>query len=193
MTDLELIAKIKAGDRAAFRLIVERYKNYAFTIALRILKNRELSEEVCQDSFLSVYQSISIFNFQSSFSTWLYRIVFNKAISETRKKGYKLEFTSIDSRENDDLVGNISLDSDELNQLQSQSETKAILDYAIQKLDEASALLITLYYFNDCTIEEIASITGFAKSNIKIILFRARKKLLATIKEYLGAEYEYWK
>lgn len=191
MTDQELIANIKAGDKAAFCKIVERYKSYAITIAMRILKNKELAEEVCQDAFLSVYQSIGLFNNQSSFSTWLYRIVFNKAISETRRKGYKIEFTSIDNDDTLDLPSNLT--SDEFETLQHQTETKELLDYAIQKLDEASALVVTLYYLNECTIDEIQTITGFAKSNIKILLFRARKKLLTSIKEYLGAEYEYWK
>lgn len=191
MTDQELIANIKAGDKAAFYKIVERYKSYAITIAMRILKNKELAEEVCQDAFLSVYQSIGFFNNQSSFSTWLYRIVFNKAISETRKKGYKIEFTSIDADDTVILPNNLT--SDEFETLQHQTETKELLDYAIQKLDEASALVVTLYYLNECTIDEIQTITGFAKSNIKILLFRARKKLLTSIKEYLGAEYEYWK
>lgn len=191
MTDQELIANIKAGDKAAFCKIVERYKSYAITIAMHILKNKELAEEVCQDAFLSVYQSIGLFNNQSSFSTWLYRIVFNKAISETRRKGYKIEFTSIDADDSENLTSNLT--SDEFETLQHQNETKELLDYSIQKLDEASALVVTLYYLNECTIDEIQTITGFAKSNIKILLFRARKKLLTSIKEYLGAEYEYWK
>lgn len=191
MTDQELIANMKAGDNAAFCKIVERYKSYAITIAMRILKNKELAEEVCQDAFLSVYQSIGLFNNQSSFSTWLYRIVFNKAISETRRKGYKIEFTSIDADDSENLPSNLT--SDEFETLQHQNETKELLDYSIQKLDEASALVVTLYYLNECTIDEIQTITGFAKSNIKILLFRARKKLLTSIKEYLGAEYEYWK
>jgi RNA polymerase sigma factor (sigma-70 family) len=83
-----IIGKIKDGDFSACRYIVDKYKSFVFNIALRILRNREDAEEVAQDSFIKAFKAIDTFRYQSKFSTWLYRITFNNAISRTRQKKF---------------------------------------------------------------------------------------------------------
>src|SRR5210317_2552994 len=81
-----VIEKIKGGDYSACNFIVDKYKAFVFNICIRIVKNREDAEEVAQDSFIKAFKSIEKFKNESKFSTWLYRITFNNAISKTRNK-----------------------------------------------------------------------------------------------------------
>ena len=84
--DRYYISKVLEGDMQAFSYLVDKYKDMVFTLAFRILKNRENAEEVAQDSFVKVYQNLKKFKSKSKFSTWLYRIVYNTAISRVRVK-----------------------------------------------------------------------------------------------------------
>ena len=80
------IDKVRAGDSSAFSYLVDNYKDMAYTIALKIVRNAEDAEEVAQDSFIKAFQQINTFQGKSKFSTWLYTIVYRTAISKTRKK-----------------------------------------------------------------------------------------------------------
>ena len=82
----DLISRVLSGDEHAYRGLVDHYKRYAFTIALKILDNRAEAEEAAQDAFIKAFQHLRSFQRQSRFSTWLYRIVFNTAISYQRKR-----------------------------------------------------------------------------------------------------------
>ena len=79
-----IIAKVKKGDVAAFNVLVDEHKAMAFTLALRLLKSREDAEEVTQDSFLKAYKNIGQFKEEAKFSTWLYTIVYNTALTSLR-------------------------------------------------------------------------------------------------------------
>ncbi len=85
--DNPLIDLVLGGDNSAFAGLVSRHKNMVFSIALKILQNREDAEEVARDSFMKAFKSLCSFEKKSKFSTWLYRIVYNAAITRTRKKG----------------------------------------------------------------------------------------------------------
>src|ERR1044071_10031245 len=94
LNDIEIIGKVLSGDQQAYALLVERYKNYVFTLALRFTKSREDAEEVSQDIFIKAYRALSDFRGASKFSTWLYTIVNNTCITFLRKK--KLVTHSLD-------------------------------------------------------------------------------------------------
>ena len=85
-----LIDQVLAGKQEPYALLVDHYKSYAFTIALKILNNRSDAEEVAQDAFIKAFHYLKNFNRQARFSTWLYRIVFNTAISHKRKNNQVL-------------------------------------------------------------------------------------------------------
>ena len=94
------IDRILSGEVAAYASLVEKHKDLVFSIALKVLNNREDAEEVAQDAFVKAYQSLKTFERKSKFSTWLYRIVYNAAVSKTRKK--KMEFVA----KNESLIQN---------------------------------------------------------------------------------------
>ncbi|MEL7005516.1 MAG: sigma-70 family RNA polymerase sigma factor, partial [Bacteroidota bacterium] len=92
-----LIDLILNGDHKLFEKLVERHQSYAFTIALNVLKNKEDAEEAAHDSFLKAYKNLSKFNKEAKFSTWLYRIVFNTAVTYQRKKKViKVDLTAVE-------------------------------------------------------------------------------------------------
>ncbi|MCK9421105.1 MAG: RNA polymerase sigma factor [Bacteroidales bacterium] len=166
------IDRVLAGDVSAYAGLVSKHKNLVFSIALKILNSREDAEEVAQDSFLKAYQSLKTFEKKSKFSTWLYRIVYNAAISKTRKK--KLEFIPMDNY----LIHNYSEDgffpgADEI----EPEEQKIMIERAMRSLSDDENLLITLFYHGENSIEEISNITGLSMSNVKVRLHRIRKKL----------------
>ncbi|MFZ4522301.1 MAG: RNA polymerase sigma factor [Bacteroidales bacterium] len=170
--DNHYIDRVLGGDVAAYATLVAKHKNLVFSIALKILSNREDAEEVAQDCFLKVFQALKTFERKSKFSTWLYRIVYNAAISKTRKK--KLEFVPMDNyvidnyTEDDVATGIGEIDPD---------VQKAMIDRAMEQLSADDHLLITLFYKAENSIEDISNITGLSMSNVKVRLHRIRKKL----------------
>jgi len=165
--ETELIGRILNGDVSGYAVLVNQYKDLSFTIAFRILGNREDSEEVIQDAFVKAFRSLSSFRQKSKFSTWLYRIVYNTAISRKRIKG--IAFQSIEEMP--------FLDAGSESGEDPAAEQGQLLEFALKQLPEEDRAIITLYYLNESSVDEIHAITGFSRSNVKIKLFRARKKL----------------
>jgi RNA polymerase sigma factor (sigma-70 family) len=168
--DIQVIERILAGNTRDFEILVNRHKDLAFTLAYRLLNNREDAEEATQDAFVKAFRSLSGFRKDSGFSTWLYRIVYNTALSMKRLK--KPFFQNIDEMPSLSEKSDIpKYDFDAI------AERTQLLEKAMQRIPEEDRILITLYYLNDSGVEEIHAITGLSKSNVKVKLFRARKKL----------------
>ncbi len=171
------------SDAAAFAGLVNKHKTMAFNIALRVTRNREDAEEVAQDSFIKLYQSLSAFKGESKFTTWFFRVVYNLALTKIRKKSL---FTgSVDDDSFIDYTDKSAFDG--LSRFRDR-EKKMYLDAAINTLDESDQLLITLYYMDDQPVEAVAEITGLTESNVKVRLFRVRKKLHNFLQKNLKEE-----
>jgi RNA polymerase sigma-70 factor, ECF subfamily len=166
------IDKVLSGDVSAYAMLVSKHKNLVFTIGLKVLNNREDAEEIAQDTFLKAFQSLRGFERKSKFSTWLYRIAYNAAVSKTRKK--KLEFSGME----DHIINNYSVDeiTENAGKL-DQSVQLMLVEKAMQRLPGGDHLLMTLFYKQENSIEEISEITGLTVSNVKVKLHRIRKRL----------------
>jgi RNA polymerase sigma factor (sigma-70 family) len=175
------IEQVLKGDSAAYAQLVERHKDMVFTIAVKILKNREEAEEISQDAFLKAYQALPEFEGKARFSTWLYRIVYNAAISKVRK--VKTEFAAIDEA----LIDNYTTDvvSGGMNELSKEEQLEA-LNSVMDNLPEEDILLLTLFYKNDHTVGEISEMTGYSQSNVKVKLYRIRKRMYDELKKRLN-------
>ena len=176
--DIVYIEQVLQGNVNAFSYIVERHKDKAYNLAFRICGNNEEAEEIAQDSFLKAYRSLSGFKMKSSFATWLYRIVYNTAISQVRikKKGIlSLEDFPADAT---DFIGHNSSEEDA-----EQEYRSSLVNFALQKIREEERGLISLYYYDELNFDEISDVTGISKSNIKVKLFRARQKMLEIIEK----------
>ena len=181
--DSYYIDQILAGNGSVFEHLVNKHKSFVFTIALRIVKDRLDAEEIAQDTFLKVFRSLDKFNRESKFTTWLYSIVYNTAISKTRKK--HLEVVQIkDEVVNETIAVEIASQVDEL----TAQEQKLYIGKVMEQLSGDEANIITLYYLKEQSVEEISEITSLSKSNIKVKLHRARKKLYDNLELILKNE-----
>src|SRR3712207_2415735 len=94
-TDIEIISRVLKGDQQAYAVLVERYKNYVFTIVLRYVKSREDAEEVAQDVFVKAYRALADFKGTAKFSTWLYTVTTTTCLTFLRKN--RPEVQSLDN------------------------------------------------------------------------------------------------
>lgn len=176
--DIFYIEQILAGRVNAFGYIVDHHKDRAYNLALRICGNTEDAEEVAQDAFMKAYRSLHGFKMKSSFSTWLYRIVYNTAISHVRIRKKEVLLIEDFPAEVKDFIGYSK--SEEDGEIEYR---KSLVAFALQKINEEERGLISLYYYNEMDVDEISEVTGFSRSNIKVKLFRARKKMLEVIEK----------
>lgn len=179
-SDYNNIEKVLAGDTKAYAMLVDKYKGLVYTIALKILRNNEEAEETAQDAFIKAYQSLNKFKKESKFSTWLYRIVYNAAISKTRKKVLKkvdLSNEIIDNYTTDEIKSSLWILED--------GDKKKLINKIISGLSPEENAIITLYYYDENSTEEIAEIMGLSQSNVKVRLFRIRNKMNHELQQYL--------
>lgn len=178
--DTILINAINNGDTKAYAQLVDRYKDLVYTLALRMLKHREEAEEVAQDTFIKVFKSLHKFKGDSKFSTWIYKVAYNTCL-DTIKKNKK-------------HLNNVAIDEYTFNKLETidnaldhiiNEEKRDLIKKCINKLPEDSSALLTLFYFEELSLEEISKIINVEANTVKVKLFRARKKLAVILEQYL--------
>ena len=168
LSDQEIIDSVRKGNDSDYAIIVNRYKNKAFSMLKRMLKNDFDAEEVLQDCFLKAYKSLSAFKGDSKFSTWFYRIVYNTALTRlsSQKRKTESEMTSVEEHFN--------LKSD-YNPVEIEKEdVKKLIQETISKLPERYSAVITMFYLNEMTIDEISKVMGITVNNVKVMLHRSR-------------------
>lgn len=182
-TDQYLIDRTLEGNINSFGELVDRYQNFVFTIAIRILKVSEEAEEVAQDSFIKAFDSLSTFRGESKFSTWLYRIVYHKSLDRIKKNNRHRTYEI-----NEEITAD-RLDSIE-NGLEflMNEERSRLIKSCIAKLPEDDAAIITLYYYEEQSVKEISKVTDLSEDNVKIKLYRSRKKLFNLLEGYIEPE-----
>jgi RNA polymerase sigma factor (sigma-70 family) len=168
------IQRIRAGESSVYGILVDRYKALAFSIALKVLGN---AEDVAQEGFIKAYQQLHLFEGKSKFSTWLYTIVYRTALAQ-KKKGTS-SLMSITEYLKETFADSVS--TPQLVKLEEKDD-RYFVEKAVNNLPETEGLLVILYYLNENSIKEIQQITGLSSANIKIKLFRARKKLERELK-----------
>lgn len=175
--EIHIIQCILKGETALYEYFLDTYGQQVFTLVARIVSNQEDAEELTQDIFLKAFQHLSSFKGNSSFSTWIYSIAYNTAISSARKK--KLETFVMD----DALLTNIS-DTQVDETLNDEGEEQiAKLNRAIERLNPEEQALISLFYYEEKTLNEVALILGLTESNAKVKLYRIRKKIYVLMKQ----------
>jgi len=173
------IQKVLDGDSAAYSHLVAEYKDMVYTLAFSILKQETEAEDAAQESFIKAYQKLRSFKKDAKFSTWLYTITYRTAVYNLRRRKQMSELPSEEVIGSDTSINQIA-------QL-TQKEQQHYIRNAIKSLPETEGALITLYYLEENTVEEISEITGLSKSNVKVKLFRARKKLKENLSPIIDA------
>jgi len=170
-SDIFYIERVLKGDKGAYSYLVNRYSGMVYSMAFRLLKSDVEAEDLSQEVFVSAFRSLAGFKRSAKFSTWIYRITYNKAISQLRKKRSEL---STDNEVFLETRGGVD-HSDEI--LSQEEDTGKLLGEAIKQLPEGDQILIMLHYYEDQSMEEISTITGISVANVKVKLFRIRKRL----------------
>jgi RNA polymerase sigma factor (sigma-70 family) len=182
-----LVEQLKQGDEAAFKQIVESWQNMVYNTALGILQNAEDAEDVAQEVFVQVFESIKNFKAEAKFSTWLYRITVSKALDHLRRKKRKKRFAYIQSlfgADNKTVIESpdfhhpgITLDN---------KERAAVLFKAINRLPENQKTAFTLHKLEGLSYQEISDVMKTSVSSIESLMHRAKNNL----KKWLVHHYE---
>ncbi|WP_411031617.1 RNA polymerase sigma factor [Spongiimicrobium sp. 3-5] len=171
------------GDLNAFATLMDRYKHMVYTLALRTVRNKEEAEEIAQDTFLKVYKGLKGFKGTSKFSTWVYKITYNKSLDYIKKRSKKLETYALDVNA-EQFMGSV----EDITERLGRQDRKVIIGQALLQLPEKDGFLITLHYYEELSLTEIASVMNESTNTIKVRLFRARNRLAKILSERLAPE-----
>ena len=183
-SDRDLITQVLQGKQQSFAVLVERYQNMVFTVAYRLVNNREDAEELAQSAFVKAYRSLADYRGDAKFSTWLYTIVSSLGLSFLRKK--RLETVSLSQEKvqfaADGLGGGFSA-----NTIESKSRVQMV-QKAMNLLGTDDAQVLTLFYQGEQSLDEIGRIMGIDPNTAKVKLHRARVRLKKIIETKFSEE-----
>lgn len=189
MNESELIALLKKKDREAFKIIVERWQDMVYNTAIGFLQNEEDAEDVAQEVFIKVFESISFFKEESKLSTWIYRITVSKCLDHIRKKKRKKRFAFVQSLygKNEELTIDLP-DFFHPGIKIENKEVAAILFKAIAKLTENQKTAFLLNKTENLSYREISEIMNSTEPAVDALLQRAKKNLKAILEKFYSSE-----
>ncbi|SHK44261.1 RNA polymerase sigma-70 factor, ECF subfamily [Clostridium cavendishii DSM 21758] len=169
--DNDLVYSFINGDDTAFEALVLKYRQAAIQFSIQFIHDYHIAEDIAQESFASIYVYKERFNFKSSFKTYLFTIVRNKSIDYIRKNNRVSleEFEVIDENGAEDLI--------------VKQEEKIYLKETMNRLKDEYKIAIYLIDYNDMSYSEAARIMGKSVVQIKVLIYRARKKLKLLLQE----------
>ncbi|MDD2279435.1 MAG: RNA polymerase sigma factor [Bacteroidales bacterium] len=180
LSDEVLIHLVRKNQPGAIEILVNRYKSMVFNLSYRLLGNYHVAEEATQDTFVKAFRSIYSFKGKSKFTTWLYRICYNTCI--TYKRRSNLEIIEINESNLQGIVASEHVGSIE------QNDRSFYLNKALKNLDPEDATIVNLFYADEISTNEIATIVGISEGNVRIKLHRARKRLKSELYSILKDE-----
>ena len=192
MTETEFIKELKSKSTVAYSKLVDDFQQKVFATCISFVPNKEDAEDIAQDVFVEVYNSIHKFKGDSKLSTWIYRITTNKCLEFIRKKSAKKRFAFLQS-----ITGNaIPMDKTdyftEMNHpgiLLENKELNATLFKAINRLPESQSVIFTLHKVDGKSYQEVAEITNKSLSSVESVMFRAKKNLQKILENYYKNEH----
>ncbi len=197
--DTNIIARIRSGETNEFEHLVEKYKDKALTLSMKILKNHEDAEDSVQEAFVKTYRSIMEKKFEerAKFSTYFYRIVYNTALDHYRKyKSKSYNVIGFDDMKSDHEDSSNELDeikiaqefrnTDTADKHTFQNQVSNYVNEFIDKLPEKYSTILTMFYLNDMTHEEICDATRLPLGTVKNRIFRAKERFKELLTDKLG-------
>jgi RNA polymerase sigma-70 factor (ECF subfamily) len=171
LSDQEIIDSVKLGNQSDYSIIVDRYKDKAFSLLKKMLKNEQEAEETLQDCFIKAYNSLSGFKGEAKFSTWFYRIVYNTALTKLSSQKRKTENEMSSVHEHFDLKSDYDYNVSE------RKNMSEFINELVNKLPEKHSAIINLFYIDEMSCEEISKVLDISLSNVKVMLHRSRNAL----------------
>jgi RNA polymerase sigma factor (sigma-70 family) len=183
-----LVEQLKQGDEAAFKTIVETWQSMVYNTALGIVQNQEDAEDIAQEVFVQVYQSIHSFKGESKLSTWLYRITITKSLDHERRKKRKKRFAfvrSIFGEQNEVLVN--PPDFHHPGVVLDNKQEAAVLFRAIAELPENQRLAFTLNKVEGLSYQEVSDIMNSTVSSVESLMHRAKNNLKKKLEDHYNS------
>ena len=179
MDEIELIHTVLEGNQTNFNLLIKRYESNVFRTAIGFLHNKEDAEEITQDVFIKVYQSLSTFSGKAAFSTWLYRITVNTSLNYLRKKKRKTFWIGLS-----EMLQIPSKDKPAETVITAQSE-KTIIQQAIDKLPEKQRQAFVLSRYEELPQKQVADIMRISEGAVEQLILRAKSNLKKKLEKEL--------
>ncbi|WP_165864329.1 sigma-70 family RNA polymerase sigma factor [Capsulimonas corticalis] len=191
--DAALIERCRRRDEAAFAEVVARYKTKIYNYVCRMMGNDDDAEDITQEVFIRMYQSLGTFRQQSSLNTWVFRIASNLCIDQfrRRKKHQAIAYSLDDTDDSGDKAGlerEVPDATYEPQRLLANSEMSAQIDLALTHLPDKLRAVVLLYDLEELSYEEIARVLEIPVGTVKSRLFNARLQLRKRLSDYLNQE-----
>jgi len=182
--DNAVIALIRAGDKEAYRQLVVRYQQKVFQTCMGFVHDEDDAADLTQDVFIRAYEKLSSFQGAAQFSTWLYRMTTNMAINYLRKRKFRSLFQRMDVEKNKSVASS----GDYADAHILRTEQKKMLRLAVSRLTPSQHKAFVLSYYQDLSNQELADVMGLSLKATESLLFRARAKMQATLKQIIKSE-----
>jgi len=177
LADERIIEDVLAGRDGAFIQLVTRYRRKVFAMSARFARDRDDLDDICQDIFIKVYENLGKFRSDAPFEHWLSRIAIRTCYDALRKRRKEKGNVPLDT-----IHYQIAAESGEDHLVAEQART--LLEKGMAQLNPAERLVITLLELEEKPVREIAELTGWSETNVKVRAFRARQKLKRILEKY---------
>lgn len=180
MSETEIIDKLKQGNEAAFRELVDNYRKIVMNTCFGLLHNTEDAEDIAQEVFIEVYRSIGNFRADAKMSTWLYRIAVNRSLNfirDNKKRKWFQSFDDVVEAKKEELKRLSSSDSENPESELENSQRALLLHEAIDSLSENQRIAFTLNKYEDLSYKEISEIMELSVSSVESLIHRAKLNL----------------
>jgi len=186
LTEIEIIDRILKGDKSLYEIIVRRFNSYLYKIGRSYNYNHEDTQDLMQDTYIDAFKNLSQFKQQSSFKTWIIRIMLNNCYHKKHKLSFKNEFTNETINENvTPMFSNAN--NDARKQIYSH-ELRNIIETSLSKLSEDYRMVFSLREITGFNVAETASLLGISEANVKVRLNRTKAWLRTEIEKSYTAE-----
>ncbi len=184
MTDEQLINRIRQGEDEAYRIIVERHKNYIYTLIFRMVPHPQTAEDLTQDVFLKLYRSLELYRGEAKFTTWLYRLTTNLVTDHLRAQRRKPYEAILDKVKN--WFGDRK---EEPEAATLRREEQRTMQQLLSELPEKYKLIMYLYHYKQLSYQEISEVTDLPIKTIETRLYRGKTLLKDKWLEVSGHEH----
>jgi len=185
----QIIAAIRSGNARAYAVLVDRYKDRALSLAVRLVGDHDEAEELVQDAFVNAYRKLDQFRGDARFGTWLHRILYNLCMTRVARR--KERMASLDSLE-ENPAGMLHEDKGpSIQEMVEENELVALLSDEINRLPETLKAPLLLFYVDELRYEEVAEVMNLPMGTVKTYLHRGRNLLRQRMQAKLRNEVEY--
>jgi RNA polymerase sigma-70 factor (ECF subfamily) len=177
--DPEIIQRAQSGDRQALTELVVSQQRYVYSVAMTIMRNPTDAADLTQDAFIRLMRAIATYRAETRFTTWLYRLVVNLGLDELRRRSRRVDPITLDDEAAPDPPDQ-SIGADPLFRATREEDAERVRS-ALQELPVSQRLALTLYYFDDLSYDEIASVMNVPLNTVKSHIHRAKSRLVTVL------------